>query len=97
MDNDDGFMEGAESDGSHVLTDNDDEDELPMDMEPPESSTNERREEDDFSYEVLTADQIVEFMVDCIKEVNAVVQVLTNHPKLSQWFIIMFSLVVLNF
>jgi hypothetical protein len=76
MDNDDGFMEGAESDGSHVATDNEDEDELPMDMEPPESSTNERRDEDDFSYEVLTADKIVEFMVDCIKDVNAVVQVL---------------------
>lgn len=76
MDSDDGFMDGADSDGSHVLTDNDDEDELPVDMEHPESSINEARDEDDFTYEVLTADQIVEFMVECIKEVNAVVQVI---------------------
>jgi len=30
---------------------------------------------DDFPYEVLTADQVVAHMVDCIKEVNTVVQV----------------------
>ena len=75
MDSDDGFMDGCdESDDSRGLSDNDD-DELPMDMEPPEASSSERRDDDDFAYEVLTADQIVEFMVDCIKEVNAVVQV----------------------
>jgi len=31
--------------------------------------------DDDFQYEVLTADQLVQHMVDCIKEVNTVVQV----------------------
>jgi len=31
--------------------------------------------EDDFPYEVLTADQLVQNMVECIKDVNIVVQV----------------------
>jgi len=31
--------------------------------------------DDDFPYEVLTADQLVQHMVHCIKEVNTVVQV----------------------
>jgi len=31
--------------------------------------------EEEFRYEVLTADQIVQHMVDCIKDVNTVVQV----------------------
>lgn len=54
----------------------DEEDELPMEMEPAESSsTHERRDDEDFHYEVLTAEQIVQYMVDSIKEVNAVVQV----------------------
>ena len=74
MDSDDGFMDDCdESDDSQILSD--DEDELPMDMEPPEASSSERRDDEEFVYEVLPADKIVEFMVDCIKEVNAVVQV----------------------
>jgi ariadne-1 len=32
--------------------------------------------EDDFRYSVLTADQIVQHMRDCVKEVNTVVQVI---------------------
>jgi len=31
--------------------------------------------DDEFLYKVLTADQLVQHMVDCIKEVNTVVQV----------------------
>jgi len=31
--------------------------------------------DDDFPYEVLTADELVRHMVDCIKQVNTVVQV----------------------
>jgi len=31
--------------------------------------------DDDFPYEVLTADELVQHMVDCIKDVNTVVQV----------------------
>lgn len=33
--------------------------------------------EDDFRYVVLTADQIVQHMIDCIREVNTVVQVIS--------------------
>lgn len=32
-------------------------------------------DEDDFHFEVITADDIVQHMVDCIKDVNSVVQV----------------------
>jgi len=31
--------------------------------------------DDEFPYEVLTADELVQHMVDCIKDVNTVVQV----------------------
>lgn len=52
------------------------DDELTMEMEPVESSSaQDRHDEEDFQYEVLTADQIVQYMVQCIKEVNSVVQV----------------------
>ena len=61
-----------DSDDSQVLSE--DEDELPMEEEPHESTSHERHVED-FTYEFLSADQIVEFMINCIKEVNAVVQV----------------------
>ncbi|KAK3604434.1 hypothetical protein CHS0354_013834 [Potamilus streckersoni] len=56
--------------------------------EPEPSTAKEQQDAEDFKYEVLTADQIVQFMVDCIKEVNAVVQIpstitriLLNHFK----------------
>jgi ariadne-1 len=42
-------------------------------MKPEASDENEL--EDDFRYVVLTADQIVQHMSDCIREVNTVVQV----------------------
>ena len=32
-------------------------------------------EEEEYKYEVLTADEIVQHMVDCIRDVNTVVQV----------------------
>ena len=42
----------------------------------PEASTSEfKREGDDFQYDVMTADQLVQHMVDSIKEVNSVIQV----------------------
>jgi len=46
-----------------------------LEMEPSSSATQEKQEAEDFPYEIFTADQIVQFMVDSIKEVNAVVQV----------------------
>ncbi|XP_072038521.1 E3 ubiquitin-protein ligase arih1-like isoform X1 [Amphiura filiformis] len=52
------------------------------------SSHRDRREEDDFHYKVLTPDDIVQLMVDTIREVNAVVEIpatvtriLLNHFK----------------
>lgn len=44
-------------------------------MEPEPSTTSEAKELEEYHYEVLTADRIVHVMVECIKEVNAVVQV----------------------
>ena len=72
MDGDDDYMQDeVETESSQS-----DDDELPMEMENAESaSIHDRHDDEEFQYEVLTADQIVQFMVDCIKEVNAVVQV----------------------
>lgn len=55
--------------------DSNDEDFVDIAMEPEPSSTADSRDHEDFPYEVLTADRIVHVMVECIKEVNAVVQV----------------------
>lgn len=53
----------------------DDEDFVDIAMEPEPSATSEHRDTEEYQYEVLTADKIVHVMVECIKEVNAVVQV----------------------
>lgn len=55
--------------------DMDDEDFVDIAMEPEPSSTSDTRDTEEYPYEVLTADKIVHVMVECIKEVNAVVQV----------------------
>lgn len=64
-----------------------DEDELSISLEP-ESSSREKLETEEFHYEVLSTEQIVQHMVDCIREVNTVVQIpptttriLLNHFK----------------
>ena len=69
-----------ESDGGiiidDVLSDEEISDEyLQMEMDPPEALSNHEHRDDDFQYEALSADQIVQHMVDTIREVNAVVQV----------------------
>ena len=43
--------------------------------EEPGSSRNDPRAEDDFQYEVLSTEKIVEHMVDCIKEVSILMSV----------------------
>ena len=53
----------------------DDEDFVDIAMEQEPSSTSDARDSEEYHYEVLTADKIVHVMVECIKEVNAVVQV----------------------
>lgn len=37
------------------------------------------RDEEDYRYEVLTAEQILQHMVECIREVNEVIQVAARH------------------
>jgi len=73
MDSEEEYCEEADSD--NVNESDYEDDELPMDEEHQEAAANERREDEAFSFEVLTADAIVQFMVDSIKEVNAVVQI----------------------
>ncbi|KAJ8305008.1 hypothetical protein KUTeg_018591 [Tegillarca granosa] len=68
-------------------SDNDDEF-VDIGLEPEHASNQDKQEAEEFPYEVLPADKIVQFMVDCIKDVNAVVQIpstvtriLLNHFK----------------
>ena len=78
MDSDDGFMDYDDPSGDEEeeeLSD-DDNDFVEMGLEAEPSTANKERDAEEFPYEVLPADSIVQFMVDCIKEVNAVVQVL---------------------
>lgn len=72
--NDDILLDDSESDGVELEDDNDEEEDF-VDMEAEPSSAHEKADEDHFPFEVLTADQIVQHMVDSIKEVNAVVQI----------------------
>lgn len=74
MDSEDDMI--YEDDESHEEEDsNDDDDFVDIAMEPEPSSTSESKDHEDYPFEVLTADRIVHVMVECIKEVNAVVQI----------------------
>lgn len=65
-----------EEDEEYVEESSDNDDEfVDMGLEPEHSSNQDKQEAEEFPYEVLPADKIVQFMVDCIKDVNAVVQV----------------------
>jgi len=72
-----------DDDSAHEM-DDDDDDFVEMGIEPEPTSTNEKTDVEVFLYEVLTTEQIVQHMVDCIKEVNTVVQVqhceIENNP-----------------
>lgn len=52
---------------------NDEDDGFPMEPEP--STAREKMEIEDFPYEVLTTEQILQHMIDCIREVNSVVEI----------------------
>ncbi|KAI0214325.1 E3 ubiquitin-protein ligase ARIH1 [Lamellibrachia satsuma] len=76
-----------DEDSVHEM-DDDDDDFVEMGIEPEPTSTHEKTDVEVFLYEVLTTEQIVQHMVDCIKEVNTVVQIpatttriLLNHFK----------------
>ena len=72
MDSDDDMLYDDDS-GNDV--DEEDDDFVDMGLEPEPSSTTEKHDTDDFQYDILTADEIVQHMVDCIKDVNSVIQV----------------------
>lgn len=72
MDSEDDMIYDEDSEGEVEIDSSDNEDFVEM-AEP--SSTQDKSEQEEFPFEVLTADKIVKFMVDCIKEVNVVVQV----------------------
>ena len=74
MDLEDDFLYEDEDSG-HEIEDDDNEDFIGMEMEPEPSSTPDKRDVEDYPCEVLTPEQIVQHMVDCIKEVNAIVEV----------------------
>lgn len=60
-----------------------DDDELNMVMEPEVSSTTDEANDDDFPHQVLTAADIVQHMIDCIQEVNTIVEVSNLFPIIS--------------
>lgn len=77
-----------DEDEDSVEEDSNDEDFIDIGMEPEPSTAKDSQEQEDYQYDVLTADMIVHFMVESIKEVNAVVQIpstitriLLNHFK----------------
>ena len=74
MDSDDDLV--YEEDEESMEDESADEDFIDIGMEP-EPSSKEHHDQEEFPYEVLTADMIVHFMVESIKEVNTVVQVCT--------------------
>lgn len=76
MDSDEDYLDDGDLQSDESQEISDEEDELPMDMEHQEAGSADRRDDEAFAYEVLTTDQIVAHMVDCIKDVNAVVQVI---------------------
>lgn len=69
MDSDDDTFDNVDS--GNVSSGDDD---FPMEVDM--NCTKERQSEpEDYPYEVLTTEEIVQHMVDCIKEVNTVVEV----------------------
>lgn len=93
MDQPDEMMDIIEPDDDDDEEEDEEDDELEeeyvMSLETePASLAPKAFEDEEYHYEVLTADQIVQHMVDCIKEVNTVVQIpatitriLLNHFK----------------
>ena len=67
----------------------DDDDAFGMEMEPEPSSTHDKRDAEEFPFEVLTAEQIVHHMVDTIKEVNAIVEVCMVYKELLAYIVVL--------
>lgn len=71
MDSDDELMYEEESEEEVS-----DDDHMNMVMEPEVSSTTYETQDEEFPHQVLTPDMIVQHMIDCIKEVNTIVEVI---------------------
>lgn len=61
-----------ENDSGNVSTD-DNDDNFAMDVDV--NNTRQQAEQENYPFEVLTTDEIMNHMVECIREVNSVVQV----------------------
>jgi len=87
MNSDDEMYSAENSDGDEDDIDAEDDYVLTLDQESTDAvmksvASEENELEEDFKHVVLTADQIVQHMTDCIGEVNTVVQVSFAHFKL---------------
>jgi len=86
MDSDDDYLYEATDSGNESPDDGESEeqeDDFAMDLGLGEEAGHSRDKiEEEFVYEVLTTDQIVGHMVDCIKEVNGVVEIPTTTVRI---------------
>jgi ariadne-1 len=73
MDSDEDIMYDDDYDDSGNESSGDDDVEFAMVEEP--NNPKERQELDEYPYEVLTTEQILQHMNECMKEVNIVVEV----------------------
>jgi len=81
------------SDSGNESTDEETDDGLSvaLDAEPIGCSAHHKNDrmdiDEDFPFEVLTTEKIVEHMIDCIREVNTVVQVSHSAQSIKQLFV----------
>lgn len=80
MNSDDEIL--SENDSGNVSSGDDVE--FPMEVET-NSSKEKQNEIEDYPFEVLSTEQIVQHMVDSIKEVNSVIQVRINQNLTRPW------------
>lgn len=94
-----------DSDEENIYVDESDEDvsdddHMNMVMEPEVSSTTHDNSDDDFPHQVLSPALIVQHMIDCINDVNSIVQVFLHtfwlvtigHPvSISNSIVVLFS------
>ncbi|XP_055854750.1 E3 ubiquitin-protein ligase ariadne-1 isoform X1 [Episyrphus balteatus] len=87
MDSDDDVFDNDNVDSGNVSSGDDEDDDFAMEVDVPNSKER-QQEPEEYQYEVLTTDQIVQHMIDCINDVNVVVnlprtitRILLNHYK----------------
>lgn len=71
-------------------SESDNEEMIAVDMiepEPSVSTLRRDRDTEDFPFEVLTTEQIVQHMVDCIREVNQIVEVWLPNSRLGRYLV----------